>query len=77
MKAMILDEYGNDAEFRLRELPRPEAKAGHVLVRVAASSVNTVDTMIRQMGKALPFRPTCPPCWAWTSPAPWRLWARA
>lgn len=60
MKAMILDEYGNDAEFRLRELPRPEAKAGHVLVRVAASSVNTVDTMIRQMGKALPLSPDLP-----------------
>ncbi|WP_291982133.1 MULTISPECIES: zinc-dependent alcohol dehydrogenase family protein [unclassified Candidatus Accumulibacter] len=36
------------------------AKAGHVLVRVAATSVNTVDTMIRQMGKDLPLSPDLP-----------------
>jgi NADPH2:quinone reductase len=60
MKAMILNEYGNNAEFQLAELPQPAVKAGHVLVRVAASSVNTVDTMIRQMGKDLPLSPDLP-----------------
>ncbi|HQU89818.1 zinc-dependent alcohol dehydrogenase family protein [Denitromonas sp.] len=60
MKAMILNEYGADARFQASELPLPVVKAGHVLVRVAASSVNTVDTMIRQMGKDLPLSPDLP-----------------
>lgn len=60
MKAMILNEYGDNAEFQLSELEQPTVKDGHVLVRVAASSVNTVDTMIRQMGKDLPLSPDLP-----------------
>ena len=60
MKAMVLTEYGAEAEFRLTDLPKPSLKAGHVVVRVAATSVNTVDTMIRQMGKDLPFSPDLP-----------------
>lgn len=60
MKAMILNTYGGDAEFQLTDLAPPSIKAGQVLVRVAASSVNTVDTMIRQMGKDLPLSPDLP-----------------
>ena len=60
MKAMVLNEYGDNAEFQLAELPQPSVKAGHVVVRVAATSVNTVDTMIRQMGKDLPLSPDLP-----------------
>lgn len=60
MKAMILSSYGSDAQFQLSDIPQPSAKAGHVLVRIAASSVNTVDTMIRQMGKDLPLSPDLP-----------------
>mgnify|MGYP001593336492 CR=1 FL=1 len=60
MKAMVLHEYSNNAEFQITELPRPSVKAGHVGVRVAATSVNTVDTMIRQMGKDLPLSPDLP-----------------
>jgi alcohol dehydrogenase len=60
MKAMILSEYGANAAFESAELPEPTVKAGHVLVRVAATSVNTVDTMIRQMGKDLPLSPDLP-----------------
>ena len=60
MKAMVLNSYGDDAEFTETELTRPAVSAGHVLVRVAASSVNTVDTMIRQMGKELPLSPDLP-----------------
>lgn len=52
MRAMILNEYGENTEFEAADLPKPNLKAGHVLVRVAATSVNTVDTMIRQLGKA-------------------------
>lgn len=60
MKAMILNAYGDNAEFRLTELSRPDVETGHVVVRVCATSVNTVDTMIRQMGKDLPLSPDLP-----------------
>lgn len=60
MKAMVLNQYGGDAAFNLTDIPQPEATAGHVVVRVAATSVNTVDTMIRQMGKDLPLSPDLP-----------------
>lgn len=60
MKAMILNAYGADAPFQPAELPDPEPSAGQVLVRIAASSVNTVDTMIRQMGRDLPLSPELP-----------------
>lgn len=60
MKAMIIQAYGSTDVFEAAELPTPELKAGHVLVRVAATSVNTVDTMIRQMGKELPLSPDLP-----------------
>lgn len=60
MKAMILNQYGDNAEFQSAELAQPTVKPGHVLVRVAATSVNTVDTMIRQMGKDLPLSPNLP-----------------
>ena len=61
MQAMILSEYGDNAEFQLTDLPQPSVEAGHVLVRVAATSVNTVDTMIRQLGQEnLPLSPDLP-----------------
>ncbi len=60
MKAMILESYGDNASFRSTELERPEIKAGQVLVRIAATSVNMVDTKIRQAGKDLPLSPDLP-----------------
>lgn len=60
MKAMILNAYGPDADFEAVDLPDPSAGPGQVLVRVAASSVNTVDTMIRQMGPELGLSPALP-----------------
>lgn len=61
MKAMVLNEYGEASEFRPAELDKPVAGAGQVLVRIAATSVNTVDTMIRQMGQEnLPLSPDLP-----------------
>lgn len=60
MKAMLIHNYGDDAVFAAAEVDTPEAKAGHVLVKIAASSVNTVDTMIRKMGKELPLAPETP-----------------
>lgn len=49
MKAMVIRDYGGPEVFEASDLPKPEIKTGHVLVRIAATSVNTVDTMIRQM----------------------------
>lgn len=61
MKAMILNEYGESAQFESAELAKPALKPGHVLVRIAATSVNTVDTMIRRMGQEdLPLSPDLP-----------------
>ena len=45
MRAAILDSA--DAPFRLVDLPRPEPGPGQVLVRMAASAVNPLDTKIR------------------------------
>ncbi|QIA63222.1 zinc-binding dehydrogenase [Vibrio astriarenae] len=60
MKAMVLNEYGEQANFELTDVEKPALKPGEVLVRVSASSINTVDTMIKQLGTALPFSPALP-----------------
>lgn len=57
---MILNTYGEDAEFEVTEISMPVLKNGEVLIKIAASSVNTVDTMIRKMGKDLPLSPETP-----------------
>ena len=60
MKAMILSKYGAQAVFEMQEVPTPTPNPGQVLIKIAASSVNTVDTMIRKMGKDLPLSPDTP-----------------
>mgnify|MGYP001811950718 CR=1 FL=1 len=60
MKAMIIKAYGDDAVFEAAEVETPDVEAGHGLVRIAASSVNTVDTMIRKMGTDVPLSPDTP-----------------
>lgn len=60
MKAMHINTYGENAKFEVAEVDMPKVKPGHVLVKIAASSVNTVDTMIRKMGKDLPLSPDTP-----------------
>lgn len=60
MKAMILNTYGADSVFESTEITKPEIKEGHILVNIAASSINTVDTMIRNMGEELPLSPATP-----------------
>lgn len=60
MKAMVLNRYGPDSVFEPSDMPTPEVQPGHVLVRIAATSVNTIDTMIRQMGSDLPLSPALP-----------------
>lgn len=60
MKAMLINTYGENAKFELIEVEKPKLKSGHILVKIAASSVNTVDTMIRSMGKDLALSPDLP-----------------
>ena len=60
MKAMLIRSYGEDAEVDAAEVDTPQVTSGHVLVKIAASSVNTVDTMIRRMGKELRLSPDTP-----------------
>lgn len=60
MKAMIVNAYGDSDVFEASDIEKPTLKPGHVLVKVAASSVNTVDTMIRAMGNDLSLSPELP-----------------
>jgi len=60
MKAMIVKSYGSEDVFEMAEIEKPSVKSGHVLIRIAATSVNTVDTMIRAMGNELPLSPVLP-----------------
>lgn len=60
MKAMIINKYGEDSVFETTEVAKPSVKAGEVLIKIEASSVNTVDTMIRKMGSDLPLSPEAP-----------------
>ncbi|WP_126429740.1 zinc-dependent alcohol dehydrogenase family protein [Brevibacillus marinus] len=48
MKAQVIHSFGDPSVFQTAELPKPEVIPGHVLIRVAASSVNPVDTKIRK-----------------------------
>ncbi|MBQ4812733.1 zinc-dependent alcohol dehydrogenase family protein [Pseudoalteromonas luteoviolacea] len=60
MKAMTINSFGSSDVFVETEVAKPEVSAGHVLIKIMASSVNTVDTMIREMGPALPLAPALP-----------------
>nr|WP_086940839.1 zinc-dependent alcohol dehydrogenase family protein [Thaumasiovibrio occultus] len=60
MKAMLLNNFGEPDLFELAEIDNPQVMADQVLVKIAATSVNTVDMMIRQMGPDLPLSPPAP-----------------
>lgn len=60
MKAMILRQFGGPEVFEAADIAKPSLKPGHVRVRIQATSVNTVDTMIREMGEQLPLSPALP-----------------
>ena len=68
MKATIIEDFGGTDVFASAELEKPNVKPGHVVVKVAATSVNTIDMMIRQMGTDLLLHLLYQVCWAWISP---------
>jgi NADPH:quinone reductase-like Zn-dependent oxidoreductase len=47
MKAIRFHAYGNPEVLVLEEVPRPEAEAGEVLVRVQGAGVNPLDWKVR------------------------------
>ena len=47
MKAMVIRRFGDPGVFEPAELPPPAAGPGEVLIRVAGSGVNPVDTKVR------------------------------
>src|SRR5437588_881169 len=63
MKAMIVREYGPPEVLKLEDVPRPVPKKNEILVRVIASGVNPVDTLIvsgkyaKEFGTHLPLTP--------------------
>lgn len=57
MRAQILTAPGGPENFSLRDIARPEAGPGQVLVRIAATSVNQIDIKIRG---GLPIGPMLP-----------------
>ncbi len=48
MKAMVIEEFGAPSVFKEADIPKPQIIPGHVLIKVAASSVNPIDGRIRR-----------------------------
>lgn len=48
MKAFVIERFGKPSVFQPVELPTPKVVRDHVLIRVAATSVNPVDVKIRE-----------------------------
>jgi NADPH2:quinone reductase len=48
MKAHVIEQFGEPSVFKAVDLPQPGLLPGHVLIRVAATSVNPVDLKIRK-----------------------------
>ncbi|HZQ42937.1 MAG TPA: quinone oxidoreductase [Acidobacteriaceae bacterium] len=59
MRAIQVKKTGGPEVLELVEIPRPEPKTGEVLVRIAASGVNFIDTYLREgrYPAELPFVP--------------------
>jgi len=50
MKAVRIHEFGGPETLKVEDLPRPEASATEVLIRILGASINPVDYKIRQGG---------------------------
>lgn len=48
MKALVIEHFGEPTVFQTADLPIPKVLPGHILIRVAATSVNPVDVKIRE-----------------------------
>jgi NADPH:quinone reductase len=48
MKAVVFDKTGGPELMKIAEVPKPEVKAGTVLIKVRAAGINFADTLFRQ-----------------------------
>lgn len=53
MKAAVIRRFGNPDELRLEDIPTPEPRPGHVVIKVLAAGVNRFDHYIRE-GSVVP-----------------------
>lgn len=60
MNAMVIHQYGNSSEFQKIDVPYPKPKGNQVLVKIAATSVNPIDTKIRKGVVQNTFQPNFP-----------------
>lgn len=61
MKAVVIEQYGDNEAVQYTDVDRPQSRAGELLVKVHAAGVNPVDWKIRsgagqRMGLTLPLR---------------------
>lgn len=47
MKAQVINSFGPPSVFELAEIPKPELKPGHIIIKVMATSINPIDCKIR------------------------------
>ncbi|MCY1703872.1 zinc-dependent alcohol dehydrogenase family protein [Deinococcus sp. SL84] len=59
MRAMVITSFGAPEVFQEMQVPRPQIRPGHVLIRVKATSVNPMDIRIRS-NSTHPLAPTLP-----------------
>ncbi len=53
MKAQVLRRYGSDSRFEPTDIHQPQIQPGHLLLEVKATSLNPLDSKIRQLGPPL------------------------
>ncbi len=61
MRAVAFERFGGPDVLHIAELPRPVAKSGEVVVRVAASTVNPTDLLMRSGQQAALMSASKPP----------------
>ena len=61
MRAIIFDEFGGPEVLQIRDLPDPTPGPGEVLVKVAATTVNPTDIMMRNGAQAAMMQGLEPP----------------
>jgi len=59
MKAQVIQSFGDPSVFRMVDMPMPELKSGHALIKVLATSVNPIDCKVRS-GEVAAISPAFP-----------------
>jgi len=60
MRAIVLNTYGDTSGMQMQTINKPDIRPGCVMIRVLASSVNPIDTKMRQMGETMPIASQVP-----------------